>query len=92
MSCPDFDVRNMIYYILSVSLLFPTFKKFSNSTLQSNVIDSLDFSQTPQVSFLDLSENRLASIHGLEHCQDLLELNLDENRIARIGTISTCRL
>ena len=34
---------------------------------------------------MDLGDNRLASIHGLEQCKSLLELNLAENRIARIG-------
>ena len=51
------------------------------------MIDSMDFSQTPSLTFLDLSENRLASIHGLETCRELLELNLNENRIARIGLL-----
>ena len=36
---------------------------------------------------MDLGDNRLASIHGLEECKSLLELNLAENRIARIGEI-----
>lgn len=34
---------------------------------------------------MDLGDNRLASIHGFEQCKSLLELNLAENRIARIG-------
>ena len=45
----------------------------------------MDFSQTPCLSFLDLSENRLASIHGLKSCGELLELCLEENRVARLG-------
>ena len=45
----------------------------------------MDFSQVPCLAFLDLSENRLASIHGLGNCPGLLELILDENRIARLG-------
>ena len=39
---------------------------------------------------MDLGDNRLASIHGLEDCQSLLELNLAENRIARIGKMTWC--
>lgn len=36
---------------------------------------------------MDLGDNRLASIHGFKECRSLLELNLAENRIARIGEI-----
>lgn len=35
--------------------------------------------------FLDISDNRLSSLHGLDSCTKLLELIVDENRIARIG-------
>ena len=35
--------------------------------------------------FLDISDNRLPSLHGLDSCKQLLELTVDENRIARIG-------
>ncbi len=47
----------------------------------------MDFTHTPNLVFLDLSENRLPSIHGLENCIELLELCLDDNRITRIGLL-----
>ena len=53
--------------------------------MQSNAMECADLSDLPQLRFLDLSDNRLASIHGLQHCSTLLELNLAENRIARVG-------
>ena len=54
--------------------------------LQSNRLEYLDFADLTMLRFLDLSDNHLSSIHGLQTCENLLELNLDENRIARIGT------
>lgn len=38
-----------------------------------------------ELRFVDLSDNRLASIHGLDHCPHLLELCLSDNRIARVS-------
>ena len=48
----------------------------------------------PGLRFLDLSENRLASIHGLDKCAQLLHLDLSGNRIARLGTwlITECHV
>ena len=41
--------------------------------------------------FLDLSENKLGSVHGLESCDNLLDLNISGNRITRLGKIqSSC--
>lgn len=37
------------------------------------------------LTFLDISDNRLSSLYGLDSCKKLLELTVDENRIARIG-------
>ena len=54
--------------------------------LQSNTMELLDCCLLPQLKFLDLSDNKLASIHGLQYCKQLLELNIAENRVARIGT------
>ena len=54
-------------------------------------MESTDLSNLPGLRFLDLSDNRLASIHGLERCTSLLELSLAENRIARVGRgVSGC--
>ena len=58
----------------------------SLSFSKSNTLDYINFSELPNLRFLDLGDNRIASIHGLEKCEKLLDLNLDENRIARIGT------
>ena len=38
-----------------------------------------------ELRFADVSDNRLASIHGLACCPSLLELCLSDNRIARVG-------
>ena len=35
--------------------------------------------------FLDVACNRLSSLQGLKDTQQLLELNLSENRLTRIG-------
>ena len=55
--------------------------------LQSNFLEQVDlFGVGPGLRFLDLSENRLSSIHGLDKCAQLLHLDLSGNRIARLGT------
>ena len=44
-----------------------------------------------ELRFVDLSDNRLASIHGLDHCPFILELNLSDNRVARVaGGLTSC--
>ena len=53
-------------------------------------MDHIDCSGIPQLLFLDLADNRLASIHGLDACATLLEFNLAENRIARIAGVKGC--
>lgn len=45
----------------------------------------VDWAGSQTLRFLDLSENRLTSSHGLGQCPTLLQLNLAENRIARVG-------
>ena len=40
--------------------------------------------------FADLSDNRLASIHGLQSCTKLLTLDLSENRLARLAGLEGC--
>lgn len=40
--------------------------------------------------FVDLSDNRLASIHGLQSCSNLLILDLSENRLARVAGLDGC--
>ena len=39
-----------------------------------------------ELRFVDLSDNRLASIHGLDGCLHLLELCLSDNRVARLAS------
>ncbi len=40
--------------------------------------------------FLDLSDNHLASIHGLSHTPALLHLTLTGNRVARVNGVAGC--
>jgi hypothetical protein len=59
-------------------------------SLTSNQLELIDCSHLPSLRFIDMSHNRLSSIHGLTLSLELLELNLDENRIARIGGLDGC--
>ena len=44
-----------------------------------------------ELRFVDLSDNRLASIHGLDNCPHLLELCVSDNRVARVsGGLPKC--
>lgn len=52
---------------------------------QSNMMEHVDCYGMKELRFIDLSDNRLASIHGLDHCPSVLELCLSDNRIARVG-------
>ena len=52
---------------------------------QSNVIEQVDWVGLDRLRFLDLSENKLTSIHSLGACPALLELTVAENRLARIS-------
>ncbi len=45
----------------------------------------VEWEGSESLRFLDLSENRLTSAHGLGECPALLQLSLAENRIARVG-------
>lgn len=60
------------------------------SFAQSNSIEHLDLCGTSGLSFVDLSDNRLASIHGLQSCTQLLTLDLSENRLARLAGLDGC--
>lgn len=42
------------------------------------------------LSFLDLSDNHLASIHGLSQLPSLLHLTLTGNRVARVNGLAGC--
>ena len=53
--------------------------------LQSNMMEHVDCREMNELRFVDLSDNRLASIHGLGCCPSVLELCLSDNRIARVG-------
>jgi Leucine-rich repeat (LRR) protein len=54
------------------------------------MMEHVDCHEMTELRFIDLSDNRLASIHGLEHCPFVLELCLSDNRIARVGSGLTC--
>ena len=45
----------------------------------------MDCSGLSNLMFLDVACNRLSSLQGLKDTQQLLELNLSENRLTRIG-------
>ena len=40
--------------------------------------------------FMDLSDNHLTSIHGMEHTNNLLHLMLSGNRITRVTGVTGC--
>lgn len=55
------------------------------------MMEHVDCHRMNELRFVDLSDNRLASIHGLDHCPSVLELCLSDNRIARVGDgLSSC--
>ena len=58
--------------------------------MQSNNIEHMDLTGLRELSFADLSDNRLASIHGLHSCSKLLTLDLSENRLARLAGLEGC--
>ena len=49
------------------------------------MLERVDSSLMKELRFVDLSDNRLASIHGLDDCPHLLELCLSDNRVARVS-------
>ena len=55
------------------------------------MMEHVDCSSMRELRFIDLSDNRLATIHGLDNCPYLLELCLSDNRVARVaGGLSAC--
>ena len=49
------------------------------------MMERVDCKSMKELRFIDLSDNRLASIHGLDNCSHLLELCLSDNRVARLS-------
>ena len=47
----------------------------------------MDCSGLHNLMFLDVACNRLSSLQGLKDIQQLLEINLSENRLTRIGEL-----
>ena len=47
----------------------------------------MDCSGLSNLMFLDVACNRLSSLQGLKDTQQLLEINLSENRLTRIGEL-----
>lgn len=60
--------------------------------MQSNNSDSMDCSGLSNLMFLDVACNRLSSLQGLKDNQQLLEINLSENRLTRIGELFQCKV
>ena len=50
----------------------------------------MDLTGLRELSFADISDNRLASIHGLHSCSKLLTVDLSENRLARLAGLEGC--
>jgi hypothetical protein len=65
--------------------------KLKEIVAQSNGHEVVDMSGLPNLAFLDISQNRLAGITGLDCCSSLVELNLNDNRITRITGLKGCR-
>jgi len=59
-------------------------------SLQSNSIEHIDLDGLTGLCIADLSDNRLASIHGLSQCNGLVNLDLSENRLARLAGLEGC--
>lgn len=47
----------------------------------------MECSGLSNLMLLDAACNRLSSLQGLKHAQQLLEINLSENRLTRIGKL-----
>lgn len=52
----------------------------------------MDCTGLSNLMILDVACNRLSSLQGLKDAQQLLELNLSENRLTRIGKLFVCEL
>ena len=50
------------------------------------MLERVDCNSMTELRFVDLSDNRLASVHGLDGCPYLLELCLSDNRVARVSS------
>ena len=58
--------------------------------MQSNNMKQVCLGCQESLCFLDLSDNHLASIHGLSHAPSLLHLTLTGNRVARVNGVTGC--
>ena len=56
-----------------------------HSLIQDNSIQNISCQNLQSLESLDLRNNQLTSIHGLDGCHNLRSLSLDGNKITRIG-------
>ena len=75
----------MVTYIMSLPVIEQC-SVYCTPFLQGNNLEQVDLQSVgPTLRFLNLSENKLGSVHGLERCYNLLDLDISGNRITRLG-------
>ncbi len=81
-----------MYTLCAIVVHFPryVYNCISCVCVQSNSIEHMDLYGLKGLCFADVSDNRLASIHGLQSCANLLTLDLSENRLARLAGLDGC--
>jgi Leucine-rich repeat (LRR) protein len=53
--------------------------------LQDNSIEHVDLQGMPSLFMVNLSHNKLATIHGLNGCNNLRWLDLSHNKLTKLG-------
>ncbi|XP_052797623.1 leucine-rich repeat and IQ domain-containing protein 1-like [Mya arenaria] len=59
--------------------------------VRDNLLEYIDLKDVGQLQTLDVSHNKLTSIHGLDGCTNIRILNLAHNNITRIGGMNSLR-
>ncbi|XP_071121104.1 leucine-rich repeat- and IQ domain-containing protein 1-like [Mytilus edulis] len=66
-------------------------KQLQYLDLKNNKIEYIDLKSLGSIKFIDLSNNSLSGIHGMDGCTDVRWLDLSDNKITRLGGLNGLR-
>ncbi|KAL5007909.1 hypothetical protein ScPMuIL_016715 [Solemya velum] len=76
--------------LVAVEGLLPC-KQLQYLELKNNRIVYVDLKDMGSLQYVDLSNNALSAIHGLDNCSNIRWLNLSNNKISRLGGVGSLR-